>query len=623
MVAIRTAEATGTAERDSLTSELFSERFLIRRPLLDAMQPQPGGPPVLLIDEIDRTDEPFEAFLLEALSDYQVTIPELGTVHAEAPPIVILTSNRTREVHDALKRRCLYHWVDYPSLDRELAILQARAPEAAATLGREVVAFVQRLRSEDLFKKPGVAETIDWARCLVALDAVALSPEVIADTLGALLKYQDDIARIQGVGGDAPARRGPRRARRRLTVEEGRLAENIAHFARALRKAGVPVGTGRVVDAIRAVEAAGFSDRADFYHALQACFVSRPEQRAVFAQVFRLFWRDPAFLERLMSLLLPMVRGVNPPAAPTPGERRAAEALADAAPRPAEAERSEVEVDATLTFSGREALRHIDFEQMSAAELAVARRAIAGLTLPVRPIPSRRTRPDPRGRVADWRGTMRAALRSGGDVERLVLRARRTRWPSLVALCDISGSMTVYSRMLLTFLHAAANAKGAGWAEVHAFTFGTRLTNVTRHLRQKDADAALAAAGREAEDWDGGTRIGASLHAFNRDWSRRVLSRGAVVLLITDGLDRDDPEQLSREMERLHLSARRLIWLNPLLRWDGFEPKARGIRAILPHVDSFRPCHDLASLEAIAAALSAPEGRDARVLTRGNRVGFP
>ena len=246
-----------------------------------------------------------------------------------------------------------------------------------------------------------------------------------------------------------------------------------------------------------------------------------------------------------MSLLLPMVRGVNPPPAPTPGERRAAEALADAAPRPAEAERSEVEVDATLTFSGREALRHIDFEQMSAAELAAARRAIAGLTLPVRPIPSRRTRPDPRGRVADWRGTMRAALRSGGDVERLVLRARRTRWPSLVALCDISGSMSVYSRMLLTFLHAAANAKGAGWAEVHAFTFGTRLTNVTRHLRQKDADAALAAAGREAEDWDGGTRIGASLHAFNRDWSRRVLSRGAVVLLITDGLDRDDPEQLS------------------------------------------------------------------------------
>ena len=198
MVAIRTAEATGTAERDSLTSELFSERFLIRRPLLEAMEPQEGGAPVLLIDELDRTDEPFEAFLLEALSDFQVTIPELGTIKAEAPPIVILTSNRTREVHDALKRRCLYHWVEYPDFDRELAILRARAPEATEALSREVVAFVQRLRHEDLFKKPGVAETIDWAKCLVALDAIALSPQVIADTLGALLKYQDDIARMQG-----------------------------------------------------------------------------------------------------------------------------------------------------------------------------------------------------------------------------------------------------------------------------------------------------------------------------------------------------------------------------------------------------------------------------------------
>jgi MoxR-like ATPase len=198
MVAIRTAEAEGQADRHALTEELFSERFLIRRPLLEAMQPQDGGPPVLLIDELDRTDEPFEAFLLEALSDFQVTIPELGTIRAEAPPIVILTSNRTREVHDALKRRCLYHWVDYPDFDRELAILHARAPEAAETLSREVVAFVQRLRQEDLFKKPGVAETIDWAKCLVALDAIQLSPQVIADTLGALLKYQDDIARLQG-----------------------------------------------------------------------------------------------------------------------------------------------------------------------------------------------------------------------------------------------------------------------------------------------------------------------------------------------------------------------------------------------------------------------------------------
>lgn len=198
MIAIRTAEAGGGADRDMLNAELFTEDYLIERPLLQAMRPQAGGAPVLLIDELDRTDEPFEAFLLEALSDFQVSIPELGTIRAPEPPIVILTSNRTREVHDALKRRCLYHWVDYPGFDRELEILRARAPEAQEALSREVVAFVQRLRGEDLFKKPGVAETIDWAKCLLALDVVQLSPEVIADTLGAILKYQDDIQKIQG-----------------------------------------------------------------------------------------------------------------------------------------------------------------------------------------------------------------------------------------------------------------------------------------------------------------------------------------------------------------------------------------------------------------------------------------
>ncbi len=198
MIAIRTAEATGAADRELLREELFSGDYLIRRPLLEAMEPHPEGPPVLLIDEVDRTDEPFEAFLLEALSDYQVTIPELGTIRADEPPIVILTSNRTREVHDALKRRCLYHWVDFPSFDREMEILRARIPAATETLSAEVIAFVQSLRGEDLFKTPGVAESIDWARCLIALDTVALSPEVISDTLGAVLKYQDDIAKITG-----------------------------------------------------------------------------------------------------------------------------------------------------------------------------------------------------------------------------------------------------------------------------------------------------------------------------------------------------------------------------------------------------------------------------------------
>lgn len=198
MIAIRTAEASGAADRAALKDELFSEDYLIRRPLLEAMDSYPEGPPVLLIDEVDRTDEPFEAFLLEALSDFQVTIPELGTVRAPEPPIVILTSNRTREVHDALKRRCLYHWVDYPDHQREVEILRQRVPECTATLSAEIVAFVQQLRGQDLFKNPGVAETVDWARCLIALDAVSLSPEMVSDTLGAVLKYQDDIAKIAG-----------------------------------------------------------------------------------------------------------------------------------------------------------------------------------------------------------------------------------------------------------------------------------------------------------------------------------------------------------------------------------------------------------------------------------------
>lgn len=198
MIAIRTAEAAGAADSAALKNELFSEDYLIRRPLLEAMDSYAEGPPVLLIDEVDRTDEPFEAFLLEALSDFQVTIPELGTVRAPEPPIVILTSNRTREVHDALKRRCLYHWVDYPDHNREVEILRQRVPECTATLSAEIVAFVQQLRGQDLFKNPGVAETVDWARCLIALDAVSLSPEMVSDTLGAVLKYQDDIAKIAG-----------------------------------------------------------------------------------------------------------------------------------------------------------------------------------------------------------------------------------------------------------------------------------------------------------------------------------------------------------------------------------------------------------------------------------------
>lgn len=392
---------------------------------------------------------------------------------------------------------------------------------------------------------------------------------------------------------------------------DGKLGHNITHFARALRKAGLPIGPGRVLDAIRAVEAAGFSERTDFYWTLHACFVSRPEHRPVFAQVFRLFWRDPRYLEQMMSLMLPAVRGVQDDRTAAPAEKRAAEALLDGALRDLpgvddqDLPPEEIEIDARFTLSPQERLRTLDFEQMSTAEMAEARRMLARLSLPVRPLPSRRTVADALGSRPDWRGTLRASLRQGGEIPRLFRKSPSQRWPNLIVICDISGSMAQYSRMVLQFVHAVANRKGQGWARVHAFTFGTRLTNVTRHLRQRDVDAALAAAGAEAQDWSGGTRIAACLHAFNRDWARRVLGQGAVVLLITDGLDRDEGGDLGREMERLHLSARRLIWINPLLRWDGFAPKAGGIRAMLPHVDSFRAGHSIASLEALADAVSA------------------
>lgn len=391
--------------------------------------------------------------------------------------------------------------------------------------------------------------------------------------------------------------------------EHPRLAENIMHFARALRRAGLPVGPGRVIDAVRAVQAAGFTDKVDFYWALHACFVNRPEHRATFSQVFRLYWRDPRFLEHMMSMMLPAVRGVQEERKAAAAEKRAAEALLDGLqPEAPEREEDEgetmIEVDASFTMSREERLRTLDFEQMSSAEIAQAKALIARLRLPVKPIASRRTKAALIGSQIDRTRTLRASLRKGGDFGVLSLKEPRIRWPNLVVLCDISGSMSQYSRMVLHFLHAVSNHQGAGWAKVHAFTFGTRLTNITPHMKTRDVDAALAAAGAQAQDWEGGTRIGNCLHDFNRDWSRRVMGQGAVVLLITDGLDRGGDYDLGKETQRIALSSKRLIWLNPLLRWDEFAPKATGIRAMLPHVHSFRASHSIASLQELAEVIS-------------------
>ena len=385
----------------------------------------------------------------------------------------------------------------------------------------------------------------------------------------------------------------------------GRLLENLMHFGRTLRAAGLPIGPGKVLAATEAVQAVGISNRNDFYWALHAVFVNRRDQRELFDQAFHIFWRNPQLLEKMMGLLLPEMRS---PDAPQGEEmsRRLAEALhpgqSDAPDeRPQE---KEIELDAAMTFSDREVLQRMDFEQMSVEEITRAKRLIRRMTMPLMDVPTRRFHPDPRGARADMRATLRAALRSGGLIA-LKRKSRRTRPPPLVILCDISGSMSRYSRLFLHFMHAVTNDRD----RVYTFLFGTRLTNITRFLRYRDVDIALDKVAGAVEDWSGGTRIGQCLSDFNRRWSRRVLAQGAVVLFITDGLDRDAGVGLGLEMDRLHKSCRRLIWLNPLLRYEGFAPKSLGMRAILPYVDEFRPVHNLESLGELVTALSRPAPR--------------
>jgi uncharacterized protein with von Willebrand factor type A (vWA) domain len=384
----------------------------------------------------------------------------------------------------------------------------------------------------------------------------------------------------------------------------GRLADNIVHFARALRKAGLPVGPARVIDAMRAVEAAGIGNRDDFYWTLHAVFVSKREHRPVFHEAFELFWRERGLIDKLLQMLSP----VAPPRPgekekPRPGQSRAREALSNRQEHE-ELIQPEIEVDARLTMSAREILQGKDFAQMSAAEIDEAKKALAGLRLPDDLLQTRRMRLANHGRL-DPRRTLRASMKVGGDIIIPQFRSRARIRPPLVALCDISGSMSAYSRLFLHFLHALAEQR----RRVQTFVFGTRLTNVTRQLQMKDPDEALAGCSQQVADWSGGTRIATALHDFNRDWARRVLGQGATVLLITDGLERDTEADLGHEMDRLHRSCRRLIWLNPLLRFEGFEARARGIKAMLPHVDDFRTAHSLDAIDDLVEALSGKSGK--------------
>ncbi len=349
------------------------------------------------------------------------------------------------------------------------------------------------------------------------------------------------------------------------TVTDGRLIANLMHFARTLRAAGLPVGPGKVIDAVQAL--------------------------------------NPELLKKMLSLVLPQLNIDMPRDQGAEMLRRLAEAL-HPNQESREAEETEVEFDAAMTFSDREQLRTMDFEKMSLEELARAKAAIARMNLPIMDIPTRRFARNPRGARADLRATLRAALRSGGIIE-LKRKSPRKRPPPLVVLCDISGSMSRYSRVFLHFMHTITNDRD----RVFTFVFGTRLTNITRYLRYRDVDLALERVAEMVADWSGGTRIGHSIAEFNRLWSRRVLGQGAVVMLITDGLDRDAGTGLAHEMDRLHRSCRKLIWLNPLLRYEGFEPRSLGMKAMLPHVDDFRAVHNLASLETLVDVINVAAQR--------------
>ena len=380
----------------------------------------------------------------------------------------------------------------------------------------------------------------------------------------------------------------------------GHLPQNVAHFVRLLRAAGLPVGPGHTITAVRALAAIDVTAKRQFFWALHGTLVAKREHRHIFESAFQLFWRDPFGADEALAALLSrsQIPHEKPPS-------RAPARLAtedDTAPRPSPGPSREAtrQIPLRMAFSPTEVLRSKDFEEMTAMEVLQAREAIRSLRLDLRPVPTRRHQPDPRGRFIDLRRTLRTSVRTGGCPLPLERKSTRTRRPTIVALCDISGSMESYSRILLHFFHALTNAAD----RVHTFVFGTRLTNITRLLRDRDVDRALDRIGNTVQDWYGGTRIGASLHTFNLHWSRRLLAQGAVVLLVTDGLDREGGEGIRAQARRLRKSCRSLVWLNPLLRYRDFAPRATGIRALLPEVDEHRPVHNLDSLAELAAALS-------------------
>jgi hypothetical protein len=374
------------------------------------------------------------------------------------------------------------------------------------------------------------------------------------------------------------------------------------HFARLLRRAGLPVGPAETIAAQEALTRVDLASKTQARTALRTAMIHRHEHQDVFDQAFALFWRDPSAAEQAAAMALLDAQKTPKAERPPPAARRVAEAFASKKDKPPQAKDEPPVTDMTMTVSDQERLQQMDFESMGALEIAEAKREIRRLVLPLDLRRTRRKRPDSNGPITDLRRTIRASLRQGGEILTIQRNRRVTRPPPLVVLCDISGSMARYAQILMHFLHAVTNDR----VRVHVFLFGTRLSNVTRQLRARDPEVAFQMVAHAVPDWSGGTRIGEAVASFNHLWAKRVLGQGAVVLLITDGLDRDGAQGLAENMDRLHRSCTRLIWLNPLLRWSGFEPKSQGIRAMLPHVDEFRPIHNLASLRSLIDLLSRP-----------------
>ncbi len=382
----------------------------------------------------------------------------------------------------------------------------------------------------------------------------------------------------------------------------GRLPENLILFVKTLRSAGLAIGPAQTLDALKAAQTVGLSRRDDFYWALHSVLIKKRDQHDLFDQAFHLFWRNPKLLERMLRMMLPELEGELDPEKQRDKavSRRLAEALQSTNKNQTKPQEEEVEQNAAFTFSDTEVLQTMDFEMMSVLEIEEAKRIIRNMEIPIAPIKTRRFEDKGIGQTIDFRKTLRHSMQTGGDLAQLKYKSKKVRQPPLVVLCDISGSMAAYSRMLLHFFHQLMIEK----ERVHAFVFGTRLTHITHQLRHKDVDEALDAVGESVVDWSGGTRIGDCLDDFNKNWARRVLGQGALVLLVTDGLDRQGGQLVGKATQRLARSARKFVWLNPLLRYEGYQPKAKGAAAIVRYADEVRSVHSLDSLSQLVDALS-------------------